>query len=95
GNQPVLTSASPTDVTQTSDVRRMGLELAELLLTQLLGIDPSAVRDEYSEALNRLVAAVTAGRELEAPAGPREPPQDLMAALEASIRASRRDGGAP
>ncbi|EGX54621.1 hypothetical protein SZN_36991, partial [Streptomyces zinciresistens K42] len=69
--------------------------LAELLLTQLLGIDPSAVRDEYSEALNRLVAAVTAGRELEAPAGPREPPQDLMAALEASIRASRRDGGAP
>lgn len=70
------------------------LELAELLLTQLLGIDPSAVRDEYSEALNRLVAAVTAGRELEAPTGPREPPQDLMAALEASIRASRRGEGA-
>lgn len=66
------------------------LELAEMLLTHLKGIDPGDVRDEYAEALNQLVAAVTAGRELEAPAGPREPPQDLMAALEASIRAARR-----
>lgn len=37
------------------------LELAETLLTHLKGIDPGAVRDEYAEALDQLVAAVTAG----------------------------------
>jgi non-homologous end joining protein Ku len=64
------------------------LELAELLLNQLQGIDAQAVHDDYAEALQQLVAAVSAGRELAAPAGPREPPEDLMAALEASIRAA-------
>jgi len=79
----------------TRPVTDREMELAELLLSQLRGIDPSAARDEYAEALDRLVAAVTAGRELEAPTAPREPPEDLMAALEASIRASRRAEGAP
>ncbi|MFD7055564.1 Ku protein [Streptomyces mirabilis] len=79
----------------TLPVTDRDLELAEMLLTHLKGIDPGAVRDEYAEALDQLVAAVTAGRELEVPAVPREPPQDLMEALEASIRASRRTEGTP
>jgi DNA end-binding protein Ku len=64
-----------------------------MLLTQLRGIDPSAVHDDYAEALHQLVAALTAGQELQAPAEPREPPKDLSAALEASIQAARRDRG--
>jgi DNA end-binding protein Ku len=75
----------------TQPVTDRELELAEILLTHLKGVGPDAVRDEYGEALDRLVAAVTEGRELEEPPAPREPPQDLIAALEASIRASRRD----
>lgn len=50
-------------------------------------------RDDYAEALDQPVAAVAEGRELEASAGPREPPQDLMAALEADIEAAHRDHG--
>ncbi|TLS46154.1 Ku protein [Streptomyces montanus] len=79
----------------TRPVTDREMELAELLLTHLKGVDPTAVRDEYAEALAQLVAAVSSGRELEAAAAPREPPQDLMAALEASIRAARRDEGSP
>lgn len=79
----------------TYPVTSREVELAEMLLTQLTGVDPGAVRDEYAEALDRLVVAVSEGRELEAPAGPREPPQDLMAALEASIRASHPGEGKP
>ncbi|MFB7504815.1 hypothetical protein [Streptomyces broussonetiae] len=54
-----------------------------------LAAGTSAVHDDYAEALQQLVAALGAGRELAAPAGPQEPPTDLMAALEASIRAAR------
>ncbi|WP_445529989.1 Ku protein [Streptomyces cyslabdanicus] len=69
------------------------LELAELLLNQMQGIDSRAVHDDYAEALNQLVTALGAGRELQAPAAPQGPPPDLMAALEASIRAARGDRG--
>ncbi|MGW3200062.1 hypothetical protein ACWDBD_36960 [Streptomyces sp. NPDC001118] len=77
----------------TPPVTDRELDLAELLLGQLQGVDPGALHDDYSEALAQLVAAVAEGRELQAPAEPREPPQDLMAALEASIRTAHRDRG--
>lgn len=51
----------------TMPVTDRELEFAEMLLTHLKGIDPGAVRDEYAEALDQLVAAATAGRELEGP----------------------------
>lgn len=79
----------------THPVTDREMELAEILLDHLRGIAPGAVRDEYAEALDQLVAALTEGRQLETPAGPSEPPQDLMAALEASIRASRRGEETP
>jgi Ku protein len=79
----------------TRPVTDREMELAEMLLTHLQGIDPAAVRDDYAEALDQLVAAVSEGRQLEAPAEPREPPEDLMAVLEASIRAAHRGEGRP
>ncbi|MGW1290552.1 hypothetical protein ACWD4N_45000 [Streptomyces sp. NPDC002586] len=79
----------------TRPVTDREMELAEMLLTHLTGVDPADVRDEYAEALDQLVAAVAEGRELEVPAGPREAPEDLMAVLEASIRAAQRNEERP
>ncbi|MFI1169835.1 Ku protein [Streptomyces sp. NPDC020801] len=73
----------------TSPVTDRELELAELLLNQMQAIDTRAVHDDYTEALNQLVAALSSGRELPAPAEPTQPPPDLMKVLEASIRAAR------
>ncbi|GGJ73533.1 Ku protein [Streptomyces brasiliensis] len=75
----------------TGPVTERELELAEVLLGQLQGIDAQAVHDDYAKALHQLVAALSSGRTPAAPAVPREPPLDLMAALEASIRAARLD----
>ncbi|MGW3954027.1 non-homologous end joining protein Ku [Streptomyces sp. NPDC004752] len=74
-----------------SPVTDRELELAELLLSQMQGIDTRAVHDDYTEALNQLVAALSSGRELPEPAEPAQPPPDLMKVLEASIRAARSD----
>ncbi|MGP4053074.1 Ku protein, partial [Streptomyces sp. 2A115] len=67
------------------------MELAELLLNELRGVDAADIRDDYEDALQQLAAALTAGRELAAAAEPDSPPADLMATLEASVRAAQAD----
>ncbi|MEV4505387.1 Ku protein [Streptomyces klenkii] len=68
------------------------LAMAEVLVEALAQDAPPELHDEYVAALERVVEAKAADRQLEPPA---EPPQpvDLMAALETSIRAARRDQG--
>lgn len=55
-------------------------------MDQLAGVEIQELHDEYA-ALEQLVAAKATGQELEVPTEP-EPAVDLMAALEASIRAA-------
>ncbi|MFI0742423.1 Ku protein [Streptomyces sp. NPDC021100] len=66
------------------------LAMAEVLVEALAQPAPPEQHDEYATALNRLVETKAAGGELEPPAEP-APPVDLMAALEASIQAARRE----
>jgi DNA end-binding protein Ku len=63
-----------------------GWRLQEVLMDQLAGVEIQELHDEYA-ALEQLVAAKATGQELEVPTEP-EPAVDLMAALEASIRAA-------
>lgn len=66
------------------------LELARALVERLLGPwAPDDFRDEYRDALMRVVEAKASGRTLdELPEGP-APTSDLMAALRASVAAAR------
>ncbi|MFF4531679.1 Ku protein [Streptomyces sp. NPDC001407] len=66
------------------------LAMAEVLVEALSQDALPEQHDEYVAALERLAEANAAGQELEPPAEPASP-VDLMAALEASIRAARRD----
>ncbi|MFF3558537.1 hypothetical protein ACFYXS_00615 [Streptomyces sp. NPDC002574] len=61
------------------------LELAELLMHSLVGVEIQELHDEYAAALEQPVVAKMAGEGLEEPV-----PADLMAALEAGIRAANR-----
>lgn len=79
--------ASATPVTDRE------LELAEMLMNQLCGVDVKDLRDEYGDALQELAAAVTAGKELAPAPEPGRPPVDLMEALEASVRAAEANRG--
>ncbi|MGH2455333.1 MAG: Ku protein [Candidatus Limnocylindria bacterium] len=73
--------------------------MAEQLIASMADeFDPDAFRDEYREALMKVIEAKVAGEKPE-PAAKAEPTRigDLMAALEASVaaaRESRREGGA-
>jgi DNA end-binding protein Ku len=78
----------PGDLSSSAPVTDRELQLAEVLMDQLAGVDIGDLRDEYAAALEQLVLAKVAGRELEAAAEP-EPAVDLMAALERSIRDAR------
>jgi len=80
----------PEGLASSSPVAGQELELASLFLDQLAGVDIGQLHDEYATALEQLITAKTAGRELPAAAEP-EPAVDLMAALERSIRDARRD----
>lgn len=69
------------------------LELAEVLIRELTGIEQRALHDEYGHALEQLIAAKASGGELaESPVEP-VPAVDLMAELEASVRAARAKRG--
>jgi len=68
------------------------VELAEVLMRELTGVDLSELRDEYRHALESLVDAKLAGEEVEAPPAP-PPAVDLMAALEESVREARARRG--
>ncbi|MET8538264.1 hypothetical protein ABZV67_42855 [Streptomyces sp. NPDC005065] len=70
------------------------LELAEVLIRELTGIEVRELHDEYAPALEQLVAAKMSGGELAEPAeaGPALA-VDLMAALEESARTARAARG--
>ncbi|MFJ5217217.1 Ku protein [Streptomyces sp. NPDC088354] len=75
----------PDDLSSAAPVTERELELAELLMDSLAGVEIADLHDEYAAALEQLVVAKMAGTEVEEPAEPVEV-VDLMAALEASIR---------
>ncbi|MBT2509399.1 Ku protein [Streptomyces sp. ISL-98] len=79
----------PGDLAPSTPVTDRELELAEVLIKALTGIDVSEVHDEYAHALEQLVTAKVSGGELAEPAEA-APVVDLMAALEQSVRAAAR-----
>ncbi|MEV6654910.1 Ku protein [Streptomyces sp. NPDC051219] len=78
----------PGDLASSAPVTDRELELAEVLMRELTGIEVGEVHDEYRHALEQLVTAKVSGGELAAPSQPK-PVVDLMAALEESVRAAR------
>lgn len=79
----------PGDLAPTTPVTERELELAEVLIRHLTGIDVHDVHDEYAHALEQLIEAKITGRELTEHTEP-TPAPDLMTALEESIRAAER-----
>ncbi|MGG7568844.1 Ku protein [Streptomyces sirii] len=78
----------PGELAPAAPVTDRELELAEVLIRELTGIEGRELHDEYTHALEQLVAAKAGQGELmEPPEAP--PPGDLMAALEESVRAAR------
>ncbi|MCX4649427.1 MULTISPECIES: Ku protein [unclassified Streptomyces] len=84
----------PGDLAPSAPVTDRELELAEVLMRELTGVEVEQLQDEYQHALEQLVEAKVSGGELAAPPAP-VPAVDLMAALEESVRAARahQDGG--
>ncbi|WP_157955381.1 hypothetical protein [Streptomyces noursei] len=77
----------PGDLAPAAPVTDRELELAEVLIRELTGVEGHELHDEYAHALEQLVTAKADQRELVQP--PETPaPVDLMAALEASVRAT-------
>ncbi|MFE7045489.1 Ku protein [Streptomyces atratus] len=82
----------PGDLAPAAPVTDRELELAEILIRELTGIEKREIHDEYGHALEQLITAKASGAELP------EPPQaapvvDLMSALEASVRAAQAKHG--
>ncbi|NWF30282.1 hypothetical protein HW130_29210 [Streptomyces sp. PKU-EA00015] len=79
----------PGDIAPSAPVTDRELELAEVLIRELTGIEVRELHDEYAHALEQLVAAKAGGG---TPPVPQEasPAVDLMAALEESIQAAKR-----
>ena len=72
------------------------IEMAGTLVSSLAGdFDPSQYEDEYREAVLALIKQKAKGEEIETPEEPaEEPSDDLMAALEASLKGGgRRERG--
>jgi DNA end-binding protein Ku len=73
------------------------VEMARQLVETLTGeFDPSRYKDEYREALLKVIDSKVAGQPVEAPAPEPEASRltDLMAVLEASVAAARGEKGA-
>ncbi|MEW1750997.1 hypothetical protein [Streptomyces angustmyceticus] len=75
----------PGDLSSPAPTTDRELEIAELLMTEMAGVDISELHDDYAQALNLLVDTLAAGRTATPPLEP-QPPVDLMAALEQSVR---------
>ncbi|MGH9075695.1 MAG: Ku protein, partial [Acidimicrobiales bacterium] len=79
------------DVKAAERELRMADQLIESLSTDF---DPTRYEDTHRQAVLRLIEAKVAGQELVVePAAPRAPVIDLMAALEASLAATKEAGG--
>ncbi|MET8002354.1 Ku protein [Nonomuraea glycinis] len=82
------------------EVRAQELKMAESLITTMESdFDPTEYHDTYREALQEVIEAKIAGKEVIAPVEGEEetgPAVDLMAALRASVEAAKRErGGEP
>ncbi|MEV4246499.1 Ku protein [Streptosporangium canum] len=82
------------------DVRPQEVRMTESLIeTMVADFDPAAHRDGYREAVQEVIEAKIAGREIVPAEAPVEegPPADLMAALRASVEAAKKErrGAAP
>ncbi|MEO3813767.1 Ku protein [Sphaerisporangium sp. B11E5] len=81
------------------EVRPQELKMAESLIQTMAGrFDPADYHDAYREALQQVIEAKVAGREVVRPEAPEEakPAVDLMAALRASVEAAKKEReGAP
>ncbi|MEU0597494.1 Ku protein [Streptomyces sp. NPDC006393] len=82
----------PGDLAPSTPVTDRELELAEVLIRDLAGINVRDVHDDYAHALEQLVDAKITGGQLIEPVEP-APVLDLMAALEKSVRAAERTHG--
>jgi DNA end-binding protein Ku len=75
-----------------SKVSKAELDMAiSLIKTMAKTFNPKEYRDEYQEALKKVVDAKLAGKKIVAPATPRVEVGDLMAALRASIQESKKE----
>ncbi|GAA1518634.1 Ku protein [Sphaerisporangium rubeum] len=82
------------------EVRPQELKMAESLIQTMAGeFDPADYHDAYREALQQVIEAKVAGKEVVRPEAPEEakPAVDLMAALRASVEAAKkeREGAKP
>ncbi|TXK38454.1 Ku protein [Nonomuraea sp. C10] len=82
------------------DVRTQELKMAESLISTMeADFDPAEYHDTYREALQEVIEAKVAGKEVVTPPEAEEeggPAVDLMAALRASVEAAKREReGAP
>ncbi|MFE2432889.1 Ku protein [Streptomyces sp. NPDC059373] len=78
----------PGDLASPAPVTERELELAEVLIGQLAGVDITALHDEYGAALEQVVTAKLEGSAWAEPPEP-QPVIDLMQALEDSVRQAR------
>jgi DNA end-binding protein Ku len=75
------------------EVRAQELQMATSLIDTMTGdFDPSEYHDAYREALQQVIEAKIAGKEVVQPEAPPEerPAVDLMAALRASVEAAKK-----
>ncbi|MEU7896536.1 Ku protein [Nonomuraea sp. NPDC049152] len=83
---------------EDTEVRPQELKMAESLITTMVAdFDPAEYHDAYREALQQVIEAKVAGKEvIAAPEGEEEagPAVDLMAALRASVEAAKKERGA-
>jgi len=81
------------------DVRAQELKMATSLIAEMTeDFDPTQFRDEYREALQQVIEAKIAGREVVQPETPEsegEPAADLMSALRASVEAAKKNRDKP
>ncbi|MCZ1012261.1 Ku protein [Streptomyces lydicus] len=80
----------PGDLGPSVPVTDRELQLAELLLSELTGLEMQQLDDEYGHALEQLVAAKAAGGDVPEFPALQWPAVDLLDALEQSIQAARR-----
>lgn len=79
----------PGDLGLSAPVSDRELQLAELILSELTGVEMQQMEDVYGHALEQLVAAKIVGSEVSELPTP-QPAVDLMAAPERSVRTARR-----
>ncbi|MFJ5680787.1 Ku protein [Streptomyces sp. NPDC093097] len=79
----------PGDLASPAPTTERELELAELLIGEMAGVEVEDLHDEYTTALNVLVDTLASGVRAVPPPEP-APVEDLMAALEASVQRARQ-----